>query len=107
MIQKVSAGNSRMPAMNTKKNKAASMLKKGMDTVKTYTDSFVKHTKKSVPILFGMTIVWAIAGCNDKRPFKTAFKNNIKNFFVPVLLLSSVLLMILENKKPKKDTANQ
>ena len=107
MIQKVSAGNSYIRTAKTGNSKADSPLKKGMDTVKTYTDSFVKHTKKSAPIIFGLTTIWAIADRSEQLPFKKAFTNNLKNFFVPVLVMSSALLTIIENKKSKKDSTKQ
>ncbi len=70
-----------------------------------YTDSFVKHSVESVPALLAMTTLWAaIDKTSGKMPFKQAFANNFKVFFLPVLVASSALLSYIDNRKAKQNT---
>lgn len=80
------------------------VIKKG-NPVKSYADSFVKNAEKSLPVLTVMTAMWtAIDVYSRKVPIKQALLNNMKGFFAPVLLFSSALLALIENKnEPKKD----
>ncbi len=71
--------------------------------VRNYTDSFVRNTKQSAPVLFGLTIAWSVL---DKAmrsiPMKKSFTNNLVNFFAPVLLVSSAVVAGIESVRIAK-----
>ena len=69
-----------------------------------FADSFAKHTVNSAPMLFSLTTVWALMEKSAKKiSFSKAFANNVKNYFVPVILTSSIVLSIIENKERLKN----
>ena len=67
-----------------------------------YADSFVKHSVDSAPVLSGLTLVWSVLDKSRGIPFKKALSNNIKNFFLPVMLVTSAITALLENRKMNK-----
>ena len=70
--------------------------------VQKYTDCFLKHSAESVPALFAMTLLWShLDKASGKMSFKQAFHNNMKSFFAPVLIASSILLSYIDNKNTK------
>ncbi len=69
-----------------------------------YADSFVRHAAESTPMLLALTTTWAVLDKTQRNiPFKNALKHNMKNYFAPVLLVSSAVLAAVENKKPKNN----
>lgn len=64
-----------------------------------YADSFVKHSAQSAPMLLALTGLWTVFDSSRSIPLKKAAINNIKNFFLPVIIASSALLAVIENKK--------
>ena len=63
-----------------------------------YADSFIKHSIDSAPTLTGLTLVWSFLDKSRGIPLKKAFSNNIKNFFLPVILVTSAVTAFIENK---------
>ena len=103
MIQRVSMTNNKVSfSQNTKQNSS--------NTVKTskitpYVDSFVKNSVDSTPMLLAVTGAWtAYDILSQKAPWKKAIKHNVMGFFVPVMLVSSSILSIVENKKTSKSS---
>ncbi len=75
--------------------------------IKPYVDSFVKNSKKSAPILAGITVLWALIDKSTKKiPLPKALINNFGLFFLPVLASSSLLLSLTENRKPINEKNN-
>ncbi len=68
-----------------------------------YAESFAKNSVKSAPIILGMTgaLSYLQKGANNSK-IKENFKHNLKNFFVPVLLCSSLLLAGIENSNKNR-----
>lgn len=64
-----------------------------------YTDSFVKHSVQSAPMLLALTGLWTVLDTSRSIPLKQAAMNNMKNFFLPVIIASSALLAVIDNKK--------
>ena len=104
MIQHVSMQNRSISfAQNAKKKPFVSDEKKAK--VKTYTDSFVKHASDSTPLLLAVAGGWtAYDVATKKAPLKSAIKNNFLGFFAPVLVVSSAILSMIENKKTSKSS---
>lgn len=70
-----------------------------------YTDSFVKHSKQSAPSFFAVSAIWAYMDKKTgKSTFKNALVNNVKNYMIPIVLVSSVILSFIENKNTKNNT---
>ena len=68
-----------------------------------YADSFLHHSVESIPAMLSMTVLWSyIDKASGKMPFKKAFFNNMKGFFLPVLVASSALLSYIDNRNAKK-----
>lgn len=102
MIQKVDLFKAFRPNFKQNKNNEASTATANKGLV--FTDSFVKHAAQSTPVMLAITTAWSLIDKNTyKIPFKKAMKNNLLNFFTPVLLLSSLLLAGIENRKAKKE----
>ncbi|MCD7779450.1 MAG: hypothetical protein LUH05_02110 [Candidatus Gastranaerophilales bacterium] len=77
------------------------------ETAKKYVDSFVKNAAQSTPVLLGLTAVLSVSDKNAKNiPMKTSLKNNFKQYFIPVLVCSSAVLSVIENKKTKNENKN-
>ena len=74
----------------------------GDSAVSKYADSFVRHTVESAPALFGLSVLWSVCEKSASYPFKKAMWNNLKNYFAPVLLATSVILTTIENIPNKK-----
>ena len=104
MIQKISMANRSVSfAQNTEKKEFIS--ESGKAKVKSYTDSFVKHASDSTPLLLAVAGGWtAYDVVTKKAPFKSAVANNFLGFFAPVLIASSAILSIVENKKTSKSS---
>ena len=97
MVKPVSMGN--MPkssAVQGKNNKEAPQKN---SFVRQYADSFVKHSIDSAPVLSGLTLVWSFLDKSRGVPLKKALSHNIKNFFLPVMLVTSSVTAYIENKK--------
>ena len=68
--------------------------------VKQYSDCFIKHSKESAPMLLGLTALWAALDYGTgKVSVSKSIKNNLKSFFLPVLLVSSAFLATVETQK--------
>ena len=85
---------------NTKKQDSAfSKFKKN------YTDSFLKHSKETAPVLLGVTSLWATLDYGTRKiPITKAIKNNLLYFFFPVLILSSGILAGIDNNSKNNKT---
>lgn len=96
MIQKVSMNNiSFYGKEENKKNNSNPVIKEGAS----YADSFVKHSVQSAPMLLALTGLWSFVDYKSaKIPMKTSLANNFKSFFLPVMLVSSLLLSVIDNK---------
>ncbi len=69
-----------------------------------FTDSFVDNTIKSTPFMLALTTTWALIDKSvQKIPFKQAFTNNFKNFFIPVTLISSLFIAGISMTKYKNN----
>lgn len=104
MIQRVS-GQNNTPSLKKSAENVKKKFHSKIDTAKPYADSFIKNAKQSTPVLLGVTAVWSIIDNRTKKvPLKKSLSNNMKGFFVPVIIFSSALLSFIENKKssPKK-----
>lgn len=102
MIQKVSQIS---PAGVFKQtdNKTTPNNNRTQPRVKGYADSFVKHSIQSTPGILGITALWSLVDNKTRNiPLKKAFTGNFKNFFIPVILVSSAILALIENKNSKK-----
>lgn len=98
-----------IPAVSTADNTVSKSTTKPVKNrplvtgMKQYTDSFVRNTVESTPIMLAFTGGWALF---DKFAMKTTFKkalsHNFKNFFVPVTLVSSAVLAGIETVKYSK-----
>lgn len=81
-------------------------IKKGQNSsgLKQYTKSFFNHAKESTPMLLGLTAIWAVLDTPEcKASIRKSVVNNITGFFLPVLICSSALLAIIENRKTEKN----
>lgn len=73
---------------------------------KNYTDSFIKHSKETAPVLLGVTSLWAALDYGSRKiPVTKAIKNNLLYFFFPLLILSSGVLAGIDNSKSNKTIA--
>lgn len=104
MIQRVSMSNRSVSfAQNAEKKPFIS--KESKEKVKPYADSFIKQASDSTPLLFAVAGGWtAYDVITKKAPLKSAIINNFLGFFAPVLLVSSAILSIVENKKTSKSS---
>ena len=104
MIQRVSMTNRSVPfARNNEQKKIVNTEQK--TAVKPYIDSFKKHASDSTPLLFAVSGAWtAYDVVTKKTPLKKALSNNFLGFFAPVLVASSIVLSIIENKKTSKSS---
>lgn len=66
-----------------------------------YADSFVRHSAESAPVLGALTIFWSFIDKSRFGSVKKALGYNAKNFFLPVLLITSAITALIENKKPR------
>lgn len=104
MIQKVSLN---FPSVNFSQNRADSKFNSIIKNpeVKEYADSFCRHAKESTPMLLGLTALWAALDYGSTQvPIQKTIKNNLKGFFLPVLVASSALLATIEMKKTSKSS---
>jgi hypothetical protein len=70
---------------------------------KNYTDSFVRNAKESAPMLLGFTSIITILDYGrEKMEITKLLKKNLAKYFVPVLIGTSAICSIIENKKSKK-----
>ncbi len=78
-----------------KMNNLAPKTKKGGISL---ADSFVKNTLEEAPVISGTSLaVSFIQAENKKAPLSKILKNNTKNIFLPVLLISSAVTAVFEN----------
>ena len=105
MIESVSIASVSAPIKKQNLPIASSPVKQNKENrVGAYTDSFVKHAKKSTPVLLILTGVWTAIDKGSKNiPIKKSLVNNITDFFLPVLVASSALLAGIENKKTSEN----
>lgn len=104
MIQKISSS---FPSVNFSQNKVESTFNSVIKNpeVKEYADSFCRHAKESTPMLLGLTALWAALDYGSTQvPIQKSIKNNLKGFFLPVLVVSSALLATIEMKKTSKSS---
>ncbi len=104
MIQRVSIPNN--SKMSFKQNKQISKADsvKTLNAVKPYADSFISNAKKTTPMMLALTGMWTAVDVSSKKmPVSNALLNNIKGFFLPVVIGSSLLLSVIENKKTQKN----
>ena len=67
-------------------------------------DSFCTNTVKSTPVLLGFTALWTgIDKIARHQKIKDSLKNNLKNMFIPTLLVSSAILTVVELSGRKKE----
>ena len=102
MIQKISLADNKLSFRQEqpKAEKSAAPVK---TKARLYTDSFLNNAVKSTPLLLSLSAVWSIIDYGTKKEsLIKAFSNNLKWFFVPVLIVSSAIMAITENKKPKE-----
>jgi len=104
MIQRVSTPSNNTPSFKKSSEKPTEHINDKINRVSPYVDSFISNAKQSTPMFLGVTALWAVFDKSSRKiPLKKAFMNNLKGFFVPVILISSALLSFVENKKPSKD----
>lgn len=101
MIPKVSMTNNSVSfSANKKENQTKTTSK-----LTPYVDSFVKHASDSAPVMVAVTGAWtAYDVVTKKSKLKTALANNVLGFLAPVLLASSAILAVVENKKTSKSS---
>ena len=104
MIQRVSMTNRSVTfAQNAEKKTFISDEKKAK--MNPYVDSFIKNAGDSTPLLLAVSGGWTVYDVASKKaPLKIALKNNFLGFFAPVLLVSSAILSVVENKKTSKSS---
>lgn len=68
-----------------------------------YADSFVKHTVDSAPVLGALTVFWSFVDKSRFASMKKSLNYNVKNFFLPVLIITSAITSFIDNKKPKAE----
>ena len=72
------------------------------EKLKTYADSFVRNTKETATGTLLITGAWSLFDNKFyRKPFKEAFKNNFKMFFLPVTLFTALLCSAVENSNNK------
>lgn len=106
MIQQVSMAN-RMSF--SKKDKQTKPLNNEKTATKMtpYVDSFKKHAQESKPVLLAVSTGWTLYDVLSKtRSFPKALLLNFGCFFAPVLIASSAILSVIENKKTSKSSIN-
>ena len=70
---------------------------------KEYTDSFVRNAKEATPMVLGMTSIITVLDYGKKQvDIPKLLKENMLKYFLPVLVATSALSTIIENKKSKK-----
>ena len=62
-----------------------------------YADLFIKHSIDSLPVLTTMDIIWSCIDKSNGIPFKKAFVNNTKKIVLPIMLISSAIMTIIES----------
>ena len=68
-----------------------------------YVDSFVKNSIESTPLLLAVSGGWAAYDIIfQKVPVRKSLARNLLGFFLPVMLVSSSILSVVENKKTSK-----
>ncbi len=104
MIQSVSMTN-RSVSFAQNKDQKKILPSEQKTKMKPYVDSFKKHASDSTPLLLAVSGGWAAYDIISKKStVKTALMNNFLGFFAPVLVASSVVLSIVENKKTSKSS---
>ena len=105
MIQSVSMANRSVSFAQNKEQKKI-VTAKQKSKIKSYTDSFKKHAVDSTPLLLAVSGAWTAYDVVTKEcSLKIALKNNFLGFFAPVLIASSTILSIVENKKTSKSSS--
>ena len=70
---------------------------------KPYKDSFIRNAKEASPMLLAFTSIFTILEHGKTQiEIPKLLKKNILTYFAPVLIGTSALCAIIENKKSKK-----
>ncbi len=99
MIQPISG-------LNTRVFKGLNAGNKNQSRLKNYADSFIDNSVQSTPMLLALTTVWSLLDKKaTKLPLTKTFAHNFSHFFLPVMLVSSTILSIMQNanKGEKKE----
>ena len=103
MIQSVSMINNRVSFSQDKKLKLSDNIKSSK--IAPYVDSFVKNSIESTPMLLAVSGGWtAYDIIFQKVPVRKSLAHNFLGFFLPVMLVSSSILSVVENKKTSKSS---
>lgn len=103
MIHGVSMTNNRIPFSQDNKQKLSNTS--AFNKVTPFVDSFVKNSIDSTPMLLAITGGWtAYDVISKKSTLPKALTNNFLGFFAPVMLISSTILSVVENKKTSKSS---
>lgn len=101
MINNVSQTNT-SPVFN-KKYTASIKPQEKQSNFKEYRDSFIRNAKESAPMLLGLTSIMTIIDYGKEQTEITKLlRRNLAKYFAPVLIGTSILCSIIENKKSKK-----
>lgn len=103
MIQSVSMINNKVSFSQDKKPKLSDNIKSSK--MAPYVDSFVKNSIESTPMLLAVSGGWtAYDIIFQKVPVRKSLAHNFLGFFLPVMLVSSSILSVVENKKTSKSS---
>ena len=70
---------------------------------KAYADSFLRNAKESTPMLLALTSIVTVLDYGKKQDnILKVLKKDMLRYFLPILIASSTICSIIENKKPKK-----
>lgn len=108
MIQKISFGKNYLYSNQVNSQSKNNDGIDRHDKKKIYTDSFIKHTKKSVPMLLALTAVKSLFdyGSSNNNSVQKVFASNMACFFTPILIGSSLVLSLVENRKVESKKLN-
>lgn len=110
MIQPI-AQTSMSDSSNSRKakTKVYSGVNQNSPYIARYADSFVRHSVESVPVMGALTVFWSFVDKNRFGSLPKAIKHNAKNFFLPVVLITSAVTAFIENrtKKSAKETPDR
>ena len=101
MINQISQTNT--PPVFSKKYTGNIKPQQKKSKFKTYKDSFIRNAKESTPMLLGFTsIITLLEYGKNQVEIPKLLKKNLLQYFAPVLVVTSALCAIIENKKSKK-----
>ena len=103
MIQGVSMTNNRISFAKENKSKVVNTIKSSK--MAPYVDSFIKNSIESTPMLLAVSGGWtAYDIIFQKKSVAKSLSHNFLGFFLPVMLVSSSILSVFENKKTSKSS---